>query len=47
MRWNDPVKEDIRAEFAFLLRENDIYMDLVQTLDEELGALISDLDKKQ
>lgn len=46
LRWNEKVADAVRAEFAFLIRENDIYMGLVQTLDEELRTLISALDQR-
>jgi hypothetical protein len=44
LRWDEATRQSVRAEFAFLIRENDIYMGLVRTLDAELQALISDLD---
>jgi len=46
LRWDEKVADAVRAEFAFLIRENDIYMGLVRTLDEELRTLISALDQR-
>ena len=46
IRWNDSVLDDIRAEFSFLIRENEFYMGLALTLDEKLRKRISDLDAK-
>lgn len=46
LKWDETTRQSIRAEFAFVIRENDIYMGLVRTLDAELRALISDLDAK-
>ncbi len=43
--WDDDVAASAYAEAAFLLRENDIYMGLAETLEQELQALIADLDQ--
>jgi hypothetical protein len=46
VRWDESVEQDVRAEFAFLILENEIYVDLVQTLAEQISVLVSDLDSR-
>ena len=46
IRWDDNVRQILRAEFSFLTRENEIYLEVVYGLNDELGEIISLLGDK-
>lgn len=40
IRWDDDVRQILRAEFTFLIRENEIFLEVANGLEEELAEII-------
>jgi hypothetical protein len=47
IRWDDEVKQSLRAEFTFLIRENEIYLEVIDGLEKELAEIILILAEKK